>query len=128
MNIVRALDVALPELPERVIRRNPPKVDPRVIFKEHMEKGQPVVLVKMPGTELVFRFSPIQWKLVQMFDGIRSHSEIADSFQQETGAVASEEDVKELASFLQRDTQILYRLRSSRTLLCSGSCALHARN
>jgi putative peptide zinc metalloprotease protein len=109
MNIVRALDVALPELPERVIRRNPPRVDPRVISKEHVEKGQPVVLVKMPGTELVFRFAPMQWKLVQMFDGVRSPAEIADSLQQETGVVVSEEDVKELASFLQSDTQILYK-------------------
>src|SRR5216683_1724663 len=109
MNIVRALDVALPELPERVVRRNPPKVDPRVISKEHIEKGQPVVLVKMPGTELVFRFAPMQWKLVQMFDGVRSPAEIADSFQQETGVVVSEEDVKELASFLQSDTQLLHK-------------------
>ncbi len=109
MNIVRALDVALPELPERVVRRNPPKVDPRVISKEHIEKGQPVVLVKMPGTELVFRFAPMQWKLVQMFDGVRSPAEIADSFQQETGVIVSEEDVKELASFLQSDTQLLHK-------------------
>ncbi len=109
MNIVRALDVALPELPERVIRKTPPKLDPRVISKEHIEKGQPVVLVKMPGTELVFRFAPMQWKLVQMFDGVRSPAEIADSLQQETGVVVSEEDVKELASFLQSDTQLLHK-------------------
>jgi putative peptide zinc metalloprotease protein len=109
MNIVRALNVALPELPERVVRRNPPKLDPRVISKEHIEKGQAVVLVKMPGTELVFRFAPIQWTLIQMFDGIRSHAEIAEHFFSETGSMVSEEDVKELASFLQTDSQILYK-------------------
>src|SRR5260370_1133427 len=107
MNIVRALDVALPELPERVIRKNPPKLDPRVISKEHIEKGQPVVLVKMPGTDLVFRFAPIQWKLIQMFDGIQTQAEIAQHFLSETGSMVSEEDVKELASFLQSDTQLL---------------------
>jgi putative peptide zinc metalloprotease protein len=120
MNIVRALDVALPELPERVIRKNPPKVDPRVIFKEHIEKGQAVVLVKMPGTELVFRFSPIQWKLVQMFDGIRSHAEIAEHFQTETAVAVSEDDVKELASFLQRDTQILYKTPIEQNITLQG--------
>jgi len=109
MNIVRALDVALPELPERVIRKNPPKLDPRVISKEHIEKGQPVVLVKMPGTDLVFRFAPIQWKLIQMFDGIQTQAEIAQHFLSETGSMVSEEDVKELASFLQSDTQLLYK-------------------
>ena len=51
MNIVRALDVALPELPEQVIRKNPPKLDPKVIAKEHIENGQPVVMVKMPGSD-----------------------------------------------------------------------------
>ena len=109
MNIVRALDVALPELPERVIRNNPPKLDSRVIFREHIEKGQPVVLVKMPGTELVFRFSPIQWKLIQMFNGVRTHAEIAKHFLQETGSLVSEEEVKELASYLQTDSQLLYK-------------------
>ena len=109
MNIVRALDVALPELPERVIRKNPPKLDTRVISKEHIEKGQPVVLVKMPGTELVFRFAPIQWKLIQMFDGLRTHAEIAEHFLNQTGSMVSEEDVKELASYLQTDSHLLYK-------------------
>src|SRR5229473_866248 len=105
MNIVRALDVALPELPDRVIRKNPPKLDPRVISKEHIEKGQPVVVVKMPGTDSVFRFAPLQWRLVECFDGIRSYAEIAEVFHQETGVAASEEEVKELASFLQSESQ-----------------------
>ena len=109
MNIVRALDVALPELPERVIRRSPPKLDPRVIFKEHIEKGQPVIVAKMPGTEFVFRFSPMQWQLIQMFDGTRSHAAVVEDFHKETGTVVCEEDVKELASYLQTNSQLLYK-------------------
>jgi putative peptide zinc metalloprotease protein len=109
MNIVRALDVALPELPERIVRENPPKLDPRVISKEHIERGQAVVLVKMPGTELVFRFAPIQWTLIQMFDGVRTPAEIAERFFNETGSMISDEDVKELASYLQTDSQLLYK-------------------
>src|ERR1700687_3745260 len=109
MNIVRALDVALPELPERVIRKNPPKLDPRVISKEHIENGQPVVVVKMPGTDIVFRFVPLQWRLIQLFDGNRSYAEIAELFQKETGTAASEDDVKELAGFLQSESRLLYK-------------------
>src|SRR5579863_4127025 len=109
MNIVRALDVALPELPERVVRRNPPKLDPKVIAREHIEKGRPVVVAKMPGTDSVFRFVPLQWKLVELFDGNRSYAEIAELFQQQTGTPASEDDVKELASFLQSESQLLYK-------------------
>lgn len=117
MNIVRALEVALPEMPEQVVRRTPPKLDPRVIAKEHLERGEPVVLVKMPGTELVFRFAPIQWKLVQLFDGKRSFLEIAEQFQINTGTVIGEEDVKELASFLQSDTQLLHKTAIERNII-----------
>jgi len=109
MNIVRALEVALPDLPERIVRSTPPKLDPRVISKEHIEKGQPVVLVKMPGTELVFRFLPIQWKLIRLFDGKSSPAEVAERFEKENGSAVAEEDVKELASFLQTDTPLLYK-------------------
>jgi putative peptide zinc metalloprotease protein len=116
MNIVRALDVALPEMPEQIIRRTPPKLDPRVIAKEHIEQGQPVVLVKMPGTDLVFRFAPLQWQLVQLFDGKRSFAEIAEQFEANTGSPISEDDVQELASFLQTDTQLLYKTAIERNI------------
>lgn len=119
MNIVRAFEVALPELPERRVRQSPPQLNAQVIFKEHLEKGDPVVLVRMPGTDQIYRFVPLQWKLVQMFDGKRSFKEVADLYQQETGAATSEDDVKELASFLQNQTELLYKtpLEQNITLL-----------
>lgn len=109
MNIVRALEVALPELPERIVRQTPPRLEPRVISKQHIEDGQPVVLVKMPGTDLVFRFSPLQWQLIQMFDGRSSWEEISARFETETGTAVAEEDVKELAGFLQSNSPLLYK-------------------
>lgn len=109
MNIVRAFEVALPELPERLIRHAPPKLDPRVIFKQHIENGDPVIVVRMPGTESIYRFVPLQWQLVQLFDGQRSFKEVADLYLQQTGAATSEDDVRELASFLQSQTQLLYK-------------------
>jgi len=109
MNIVRALEVALPELPERIVRLTPPKLDPTVISKQHLEKGQPVVLVKKPGSDLVFRFSPLQWQLIQMFDGNSSWQEISARFERETRSSVSEEDVRELASFLQTKSPLLHK-------------------
>jgi len=108
MNIVRALEVALPELPERIVRQTPPKLDPRVISKQHIENGQPTVLAKMPGADLVFRFSPLQWQLIQMFDGRSSWGEISLRFERETGTAVAEEDVQELASILQK-SPLLYK-------------------
>src|SRR5215469_2055538 len=109
MNIVRALEVALPDLPERLIRQIPPKLDPRVISRQHIESGDAVVLAKMPGTELVFRFSPLQWTLIQMFDGNSSWEDICTRFERETASSVSEDDVKELASFLQAKTPLMYK-------------------
>jgi putative peptide zinc metalloprotease protein len=109
MNIVRALDVALPELPERLVRQTLPKLDPSLVSKQHIENGQPVVLVKKPGAELVFRFAPSQWQLVQMFDGKRSYAEICDLYQQQTGSQLTEDDVRDLASYLQENSPLLYK-------------------
>ena len=116
MNIVRALDVALPDLPERIVRKNPPKLDPRVISKEHVENGQAVVVAKMPGTDLVFRFVPLQWQLIQMFDGVRTPAQIAELFQQEAGVAISEDDIKDLASSLQSDSPLLWKTPVERNI------------
>ncbi|HUK48661.1 MAG TPA: HlyD family efflux transporter periplasmic adaptor subunit [Terriglobales bacterium] len=109
MNIVRALEVALPELPERIIRNIPPKLDPRVVYKDHIENGEEVVLAKMPGSELVFRFAAVQWQLIRLFDGNRSPADVAELFAKETGTAVSEDEVKELASYLQSDTPMMYK-------------------
>ena len=109
MNIVRALEVALPEMPERIVRQTPPKLDPRVIAKEHIENGEPTTLVKLPGSDLVFRFSPLQWQLIQMFDGRSSWAEISRQFEEQTGTAVLEDDVKELASFLQANSPLLWK-------------------
>ncbi|HZP17118.1 MAG TPA: HlyD family efflux transporter periplasmic adaptor subunit [Terriglobales bacterium] len=117
MNIVRALDVALPELPERVVRNIPPKLDPGVIHKEHLENGEPVIIAKKPGTEFVFRLSPLQWRLMQLFNGNRSYAEIAELFLHETGTRVSEDEIKELVSMLQAESSLLYRTPLEQNIL-----------
>ena len=88
MNIVQALDAAIPELPERIIRRDKPRMDSRVITKEHIENGRPIIVTKLPGTEVVLRFIPEQWKLIQLFDGNRTYKEIAELSAEATGSAA----------------------------------------
>ena len=107
MNIVRALDVALPDLPERVIRRDTPKLDPRIIAKQHIEDGSPIVITKLPGTMSLLRFIPEQWKLIQLFDGKRSFQEVSDLSVATTGAFFSQNDVSEIASYLYDETEFI---------------------
>jgi putative peptide zinc metalloprotease protein len=117
MNIVRALDAALPDLPERVLRRDTPKLDPRVITKEHIEHDRPVVIAKMPGSDLVLRFSPEQWRLVQLFDGQRTYRQMADMSAEQTGYLFTEDDVREIGSFLFHSTDFIYKTPLEKNLL-----------
>jgi len=75
MNILEALEVALPDLPATTAQRRYPKLDPRVIAKEHIEQGVRVVLAKMPGSEVYLRLTPELWQLLQLFDGERSYKQ-----------------------------------------------------
>ena len=109
MNIANALNAALPELPERVIKRALPKLDPRVIAKQQIEHGKPTVLAKLPGADNFIRLEPPQWVLLQLFDGERSYAEISAEASAQTGVPYSEEDAREFASFLQENTELFYK-------------------
>jgi putative peptide zinc metalloprotease protein len=107
MNIVQALDAAIPEMPERVIQRDKPKLDSRVITAEHIEGGSPIVITKLPGTEVVLRFVPEQWRLIQLFDGNKTYQEISELSAAATGVSFSEDDVREVAGFLYDNTDFI---------------------
>jgi putative peptide zinc metalloprotease protein len=109
MNIANALNAALPELPERLIKRSVPKLDPRVIAREQVENGKPTVLAKLPGADNFIRLEPPQWVLLQLFDGKRSYAEISSQASAQTGILYSEEAVYEFASFLQANTDLFYK-------------------
>jgi putative peptide zinc metalloprotease protein len=109
MNIANALNVALPELPERVIKRSVPKLDPRVIAKQQLEKGQPIVLAKLPGADNFIRLEPPQWVVLQLFDGERSYVEISTVATNQTGISYGEDAVREFASFIQANTDLFYK-------------------
>ena len=108
MNILEALDAALPELPAKSVRKTYPKLDPQVISKEHIEHGVPTVLAKMPGSDSFVRLTPEQWKLLELFDGERSFSDVAALTEEATGYAFNEDDVKEFSSFLQDKTDLFY--------------------
>ena len=109
MNIANALNAALPELPERAIKRAMPRLDPRVIAKEHIEKGSPVVLAKLPGADTFIHLEPAQWTLLQLFDGERSYQEISAQVAARTGVPYSEDDAREFAAFIQANNDLFCR-------------------
>ncbi|MGA8876359.1 MAG: M50 family metallopeptidase, partial [Candidatus Korobacteraceae bacterium] len=109
MNILEAFDAALPEIPAKTARQSLPKLDPRVISKEHLEQGVPTVLAKMPGSDTYVRLTPEQWTLLELFDGERSYDELSELILEKTGIAFTADDVKEFASFMRDQTDLLYR-------------------
>ena len=54
MNITEALNEVLPEIPARMIDQRYPRIHPEIVFKEHLQSGQTVVRVFVPGVEALF--------------------------------------------------------------------------
>ena len=101
MNLTRALEVALPEIPARLIAQSCPRLHPDVVFKEHIVDGRPVVRIVVPGVDAMFNVSPATWKLVRFFDGQRSFEQVAEAYTRETGMLISLDDVHGLADDLE---------------------------
>ena len=101
MNLTEALDVALPELPAKRALKTYPKLHPKLRWREHIEEGAPVIMTHIAGTSNLFRLSPEQWTLVQLFDGIRSYEDIAQAYQEQTGAQLGADDIRQFAEGMQ---------------------------
>ena len=101
MNLTRALEVALPEIPARLIAQTCPRLHPDVVFKEHIVDGRPVVRVFVPGVDAMFNLAPPTWELVRFFDGQRSFEQVAEAYTRETGIPISLDEVHGLADDLE---------------------------
>jgi putative peptide zinc metalloprotease protein len=96
MNIVEALNVALPEIPARAKRRLP-RMNPRVVARQQIEEGQPMMMVLVPEMHQYYRLTPDQWALLQLFDGNRTYQEVADAFTAQTNIGYSAQLAQEFA-------------------------------
>jgi len=101
MNITRALSVALPEIPARAMAQRYPRVDPGITFKEHFDDGETVIRVYVPGVGAMYKFSPEQWALVQLFDGKRTCEEVAELYSHQAGISYSADTLREFADALE---------------------------
>ena|ERR1700686_1752240 len=101
MNLTEALKVALPDLPVHSLRRGYPRLHPLIIARQHLEDGRPITYAIVSGANQLYRFTPEQWELVQLFNGERSYQEVADLFKARTGIYHSPDDIQEYVSDLE---------------------------
>jgi len=116
MNITEALNVALPEIPARTLAQRYPRVDPDCTFKEHLEDGKPMIRVYVPSAEVMYKFPPQNWELIQLFDGQRSYAEIAALISQQTNIEYSEEEIQEFAAMLE-ESDFWYKTPQEKNIL-----------
>ncbi len=119
MNLSEALDAALPEIPKARFARNAcPRLDPDLIVREDVLDGETVFGVLQRGRANYFRFQPAQWKLAQLFDGVRSFDEIAALYNSETGTFVAPEDVRFFAENME-ENDFWYRTPQEKNLALS---------
>lgn len=116
MNLTRVFEVALPELPARVVLERAPRIPPDVVFKEHIEDGKHIVRALVPGQDAMYRFPKSHWELARLFDGNRSYEEIARIYSGETGTEYGVDEVREFAASLE-DDEFWYRTPGEKNAL-----------
>src|SRR5262249_25845963 len=70
-----------PDLPAHRIRGYP-RLHPKLIAREQVEGGVPIIVATVSGAGYVMRFSQEQWKLLQLFNGDRSYGQATELFRQ----------------------------------------------
>src|ERR1700694_4012811 len=97
MNLTRALEVALPEIPARTVAQHYPRLDPGTTFREHIEDDKPVVRIYVPSVGGMYTLPRKDWQLAQLFDGKRTYEEIALAYSQLLGVEYDAAAVREFA-------------------------------
>jgi putative peptide zinc metalloprotease protein len=100
MNILRTLDMALPEIRERRAHQVLPRMEPTLVAREHVEEGVHKFFVLKPKSDGFYRLDPEQWRMLQLFDGESSFEQIAAKYTEATGMECSEEQVREFSDAL----------------------------
>jgi putative peptide zinc metalloprotease protein len=103
MNLARILDTALPDLPPQRLPDRMPRMYPKVIEREHVEREGAMVRVLIPnGPAHYYRFTKLQYELVKLFDGNRTYDEVAELFIRQTSVYVSSQEVREFADSLEK--------------------------
>ena len=101
MNLARAFDVSLPELPRQQFRETYFRFNPDIVWREQKEPPSILALARKSGKGFVF--SSEQWQLIKLFDGRRNYQQIAALWKQQCGASASPDQIRTFAENLDLD-------------------------
>jgi putative peptide zinc metalloprotease protein len=127
MNLTRVLNVALPEIPARALSDRPPRVPIDTVAKEHIEDGKPVTRVLVRGQDAMYRFTPAQWTLAQLFDGQHNYEEIAEAYSNIQGQEYDADEMREFAASVEA-MDFWYKSPQEKNILLMQKSAEERRN
>jgi putative peptide zinc metalloprotease protein len=116
MNLTRALNVALPDIPARTLSSRIHRLDPSVTFREHFENGEHIIRVYIPSSGYMYMLSPGQWALAQLFDGNRTYADIAKLYSAQTGQYYDEQTIAEFGGDME-SAEFWYRTSQEKNVL-----------
>ncbi|HXE90576.1 MAG TPA: HlyD family efflux transporter periplasmic adaptor subunit [Terriglobales bacterium] len=99
MNLTEAFNTALPDIPA-LSREFLPKLRPNLLAREHVVRGTPVVVGVLPESGMIYRWTPEEWELLKLFDGVRTLEQISELHAERTGVHYSVEVLREIVEVL----------------------------
>ncbi len=105
MNLAESLRETLSEHSTGRIRERLPKLHPDLVFRRNIEDGEPIVAAMVRGSDRILRFDMPQWRLIELFNGVRSYEEVARLYAQRYGVLYPIPDLREFTAKLE-DTGI----------------------
>jgi putative peptide zinc metalloprotease protein len=100
MNLTECLNSALPDIAALNRGDIRPRTHPKLVGRDHIEDGEPVVSAVISGETSFYQFSPAEWKLIQLCDGSRTCQELAEALAEHHGVNASADDVRAMVERL----------------------------
>src|SRR6267378_717802 len=94
MNLTEVLNSALPDIPALNRGEIRPRMHPKLVGREHIEDGEPVISAVISGKTWFYQFSPLEWQLIQLCDGTRTCQELVAALYEQHGVAASSDDVR----------------------------------
>lgn len=101
MNLAESLREVLPEPPAARPRARLPRLHPDLIFRRDTEDSEPVVVAMVRGSDKVLRFTPAQWQLVELFDGVRDYDDVANQYAARYGTRYDAADLRDFVAELE---------------------------
>ncbi len=100
MNLTEVLNSALPDIPALNRGEIRPRKHPKLVGREHIEDGEPIVSAVVSGKPSFYQFSPPEWRLIELCDGTRTCAQLAEAMQEQHGFAATPADVQAMVERL----------------------------